>query len=51
MQGAERGSILISLMQLDDSGNVVMLNEVETDMLSVLPQGGATIVQDGSEIN
>jgi hypothetical protein len=51
MQGAEKGSILISLMQLDDSGKVVLINEMETDMLFVLPQGGATIVQDGSEIN
>jgi hypothetical protein len=51
MQGAEGDSILISLMQLDDSGNVVLIKELETDMLSALPPGDVAIIQDGSKIS
>jgi hypothetical protein len=51
MQGAERGRILITMMELDDGGNIVFGKEMKTEELSVLPPGCVTIIQDGSQIN
>jgi hypothetical protein len=51
MQGAERDRILITIMELDCSGNVVFSKEIKTEELSVLPPGSVTIIEDGSQIN
>jgi hypothetical protein len=51
MQGTARGSILITIMELDNSGNVVSSKEINTEEVSVLPPGYVTVLQDGSQIN
>jgi predicted butyrate kinase (DUF1464 family) len=51
MQGTVGNSILITIMELDESGNVVFSKEINTNEVSVLPTGYVTILQDGSQIN
>jgi hypothetical protein len=51
MQGAVWDRILITLVELDERGNVVSSIEINTEEVSVLPPGYVIIPQDGSQIN
>jgi hypothetical protein len=49
-QEDERGKIVISFTEVDNSGKVVCSKVMETDEVPALPPEDATLIQDGSQM-
>jgi hypothetical protein len=50
-QDEDGGKIVISITEVDNSGNVVCSKVMETEEVPALPPGDVTLIQDGSKMN